>query len=473
MSWVRPKANADWSERVTSADVLAGDIVLGFTDSYTWSGPSLSSDMLHHGGWDDGELYMYIVESEGTLSSTTHPFDVIHTGKVGVVDYEVHFFAAEQNGGTGIITEPMYPYDVIIQWDENLHGDDRKDWSMESPTYVLYGHEGETDSYQSVGDISYQVWQVAERAWDRRAAKLRKQEDGFTEHDAIKLSLKVAHKPINLTAQATNTNSVEVDWEYDGITEKSDLERKRVGGNYSHRAYIEDGTTSFTDDDVTTGVDYKYRVRSAHSAVYDYTLHPPEWDFANTTTLNKNDLVILYGDRSIGIDDYEVLVNDLGVGGHRVRIIKVNSDVQEFTTGYHVDIIRTGKTIDNINDTRVRISPYDDSLDTIASSVSSGSLIVQWDRSESGAGHNTGYWSFTGETQEMFIRGKGTLWDDFSHANRRVDQVFTSGDLTRDDNGVEIIMVEIDTDSNPIPQDLSDYSNEDIASPSFPQVDIR
>lgn len=441
---VRPRFPAPTEVNVTSSSVNYGDIVLVFSSGVSLSGVS-TSELLSREGSDGGFIRIVAVTGGGTLSSTAN-IDVIHTGSPDAIDINTEVFSGPQYKGTGYISDYLNKGDIFLQWDEDDHGNDVTHMEYDANSEKLYSQD------DSVARLVRQA---------EGSARLEKTQDNYVEHEAVALSIELIRDPTSLSAEARNDNTVDLSWSCALDPHHFRVERKRKGNRYNFLENVDGSLRALTDNDVSSGVEYLYRLQSAQPVVADYSTAK----YDTTKAVRKGDLIVAYEDKGVDGISYDIIANTVGENGVHLKVflMKENGTV-EIREGMEV-IYTGGENVGNISSTRVKLSSSSNSLATIASSVQPGALIIQWSGTD--AGNETGYWSFTGKQREMYVK-------ESTDVDARIHQVFDSGDLSRDANGVEIAMIELDFDSVPVLDDkTSDYSNEDLASPSIVDLDIR
>ena len=444
---IKPTVPANYDVQTTSRDVEVGDIVLNFGGSASLSGPNLQQ-IFDKIGLDGGRIRGYVATESGSLSITGGDCDVINLSFQDVYDFSVDVGYSKQQSGIGNISPTLGRGDIFIQWDEDTHGDTRTDYTYSGNYNNLYKIDGST--------VSRSVNQATSSGTVKRIR------DCCVEYNLISLDLNVISDPTNLSATATNTNTINVDWDSETDPTVFDLHRRRVGGRFSKLKSVSGPSRSTVDDSVSSGVEYEYKIRGSHPKISDSeyssnTIYPDVY---------TGDVILVYADRIISTSiDYDVIARDVGDNGGYLTAFLVNEDGQ-VKLEPDSDLIRTGRAeVESVSDYTVKISSASSSHDTFASDVEQGALIAQWSKLDEGDGADQ--WSFTGETRDILRRSTGA-------ADRKVDQVFTQGDLSRTSNGAEIFMLELGFDDvATLDSYTSDYSNTDRATPQNPIIDIR
>lgn len=335
--------------------------------------------------------------------------------------------------------------DLIIEWDEGDIGE--KDWQYGGEIVHLY-----TDTTSS---ISRGVWQA------RETAKLERTISCCQEHDALHFNINTVPATTNLVARATSDVEVDLTWESDVDPHNFYIYRKRKRADFSQAYKVDGSLRSFSDEDVSSGVDYIYQVQAGRPRTSPFDLG------TNETSVSIGDLIIIYDDASISGISYSNIVKDIGSDGGRFEVYIANeSGVVSIDSGGPAEVIYRGrKDTESVDNTYVRLSSEDGSNETFAEGLTAGDIIIQWD--ESDVGDETGYLSFSGDLRTLYTH-------ETSKADRRVSQVFTGGDATRTANGVELAAIGVELSPiSGLNSTFGNPSNEDDAQPTYPYIAIR
>lgn len=445
---VSAKRPAQVEKNVSSASVNVGDIVLVYSSDGSLS--DVTYELIsEEEGTDGGYIKIYVIQQSGTVSiSTSETADVIHTGKEDAIDVITNSYYAAQYGGEKIFARNLSEGDILIQWDEDPHGDTRTDWDYTGGIdTLLQDSEGAVDRWvlqaSSGGDAT-------------------KTEDTYVEHNAIALSLVLLSGPTNLIAEPTNDNNIEVSFTCSKDPHHFELERRRQGGPVSRVMNIDGDQRSYKDTDVTTGIKYIYQIKSALPVISDYQLD------VTSASVNIGDLVVMYENGAISNVSYNTLINTIGFdGGHlKVFLIKESGTV-DINVDHQAEIIHTGRpTTNQVDGYSASLSKESASTGVFMSNLEDGDIIIQWD--ESDVGDESGYYSFTGELRNLYTV-------ETSHVDRMLKQVFSQGDISRDvAGGVELAAIKLDlSPGDGLIDTFSDKSNKDSARTAIVQIDTR
>lgn len=437
---------AQYESEVASASVNVGDLVLFYSSDGSVSG--VNETLV--GGWsgyDGGYLKAFVIDEKGT-ANLSEAGDVVHTGKEDAISASVNSYHAGQGKGSYITFASLNKGDFFLEWDEDYHGNSADHWDYS-------GKYRRLDSGETYG-VYHQTIQASS------AGNLKKGTDYAVEHTAFKISLTIVPIPENLTAQGTNTNTIELGWESDRDPDNFSIERKRMMGRGDFEVIdtINGVNRTYTDQTVSSSVPYAYRVWGATPSPSDFTLDTTQKE------VRLGDLVVTYENSSISGVSYSTIIHDLGSDAGRLKVFLIREDgTANINASGDPEIIHIGhEGIDRVG-VEVKISSEDSSTGTFAS-LDSGDIIIQWD--ESSEGRDSGYYSFTGSERLLYTQ-------QGDKAYRRVSQIFEPGDISRDQStGVELATISLDVSRGSVLFDTqAGPTNEAEARTTMTSIDVR
>jgi len=414
MATQKPRIPASYEIDVSSASVDVGDLIVGFDTGLSTSGVA-TNKIIERSGYDEGAVIVYVATENGSISLSQNGY-IIHTGRQKAIGVNATTYKSPQGssqmGTIGVADKG----DVVIGWDEDSHGDDfYNDLSADKDLLELYGYS--SSIYHNILQAKYDNTTIKR---DRTCC---------IEGELIKLVFEVFAPPVGLSANAKPDDTVDLSWSCDQNPDAFFLKRSR-GGN-EHTINIPGTDRTYTDSEVTTGFNYNYRVLSTQVEMSDVNTRIDT--FTEDRHVSTGDIVAIFSTPApTGVSLTKILDQDIEL------YIADESGTLSVDSSSDVDVVHTGlgdtTSIDNYN---VTYSAVGSSTEIIHSDLSQAGLIFQWDDGSVGESDG-GYWSFTGEEDNLYSLSTGS-------SARRVNQAITQGDVSRDKSSdVYLAVVELD-----------------------------
>lgn len=423
---------AGYERGVTSSSVEVGDIVIGFDRSLSTSGVTVD-EVISRDGYDDGEIIVYIVKESGSLD-LSNSANVIHTGRSKGIDVKYSAETSKQGSGSTGRWANVDKGDIIIGWDEDSHGDD-----------FFYDLDADKDLYSRYSQDSTIYHNVLQARYDN--TDLFRDNTCCIEGDAVSIEIETESPPTDLSAKSQPDVSVDLSWDCSLDPDAFYLRRRREDKGVQHEINIPGSDRTYSDTEVSSGFKYYYEILSTQVSMSEVSNQIDQFDDKD---VEVGDLIAVFDTpEPTGVSMTKILDEDIQL------YLTDDSGTLSVDSDSDVDVIHTSLDDTNsVDDYSVAYSSVGSSTEVLESNMSQGGLILQWDDGTNGDSDGE-YWDFTGEEDNLYALSN-------SSSARRVNQVITDGDLSREKSeDVYLASVEITlSPTSGLDKSLSDASED-------------